>query len=404
MFKRIAVATVVLVAIAAVGAGLWYYRPWTPYSPARIASLSEPTQLPYNFRHMDEFFPARPVKAGNTPRPLEGNSAPLELTYTFGGHPKSLETFLHESNTLGLIVLRDGDIVHEQYRLGANDTDRFTSWSVAKSVVATAIVMAAREGKIESLDDPVSRYAPQFEGSGFADVPLAALLRMSSGVKFNEQYQAEDSDIRPYFFNTFILGKNADELLKPFQRDREPYSDFEYISPNSHVLSAVLRGVYEKPLAAIISEKIWQPLGMEADAYWLQNRDDDKGLALGYCCLNARLRDYARFGQFYLEAFNGEGIGNALLPEGWAQQLNKPASADHRPGGERYQGRGYSHHFWLPPQPDGEFMAAGVYGQYVFIDPARRIVIARNSADPDWTPRQQESAAVMQALAAAFAR
>jgi CubicO group peptidase (beta-lactamase class C family) len=402
MLKRIVLTLVAAALVCASAAALWYYRPWSPYSPARIAMMQQPEELPYGFRHMDEYFPSLPVPAGEEPRPLPSRAVPLELSYTFDGQRKTLEQFLEESRTLGLVVLKDGAIVHEQYRMGAHDEDRFTSWSVAKSFIATVIAMAVREGEIESLDDPAAKYAPQFEGSGFADVALADLLRMSSGVDFNEDYAADDSDVRPYFFKAFILGRNADELLLPFQRDREPGTDFHYISPNSQVLSAVLRGVYGKPLAQIVSEKIWVPLGMEADAYWLRNRDDERGLALGYCCLNARLRDYARFGQFYLEASHGTGLGPEVLPEGWVARLNRPASPDHRPGHTPYQGRGYSYHFWLPPEHDGEFMAAGVYGQYVFIDPARNVVIARSSADAEWWARQRESAAVMQAVARAM--
>jgi len=164
----------------------------------------------------------------------------------------------------------------------------------------------------------------------------------------------------------------------------------------------VLRAVYKKPLAEIISEKIWQPLGMEADATWLQHRDGDKGLALGYCCLNARARDYARFGQFYLDAFLNRGVSKIKLPEGWAQSLNKPASPAHKPGGELYSGRGYSYHFWLPPGNDGVFFAAGVYGQYVWIDPSRNMIIVRTSADPEFIPRFPESARVFEAIASQY--
>lgn len=400
MLRKLLAAASALVIIALVAGGLWYYRPWSDFSPAKIASLSEPENLPVSFRSMADFFPSRVVHSGDSRSPLPSAPAPLTLQYEYAGEEKTLERFLEESRTTGLLVLKDGVIVHEQYRLGADRESLFTSWSVAKSFVATVVMMALREGRIDSLDDPVVKYAPQFAGSGFADVSLANLLIMSSGVDFNEDYNADDSDIRPYFFDTFILGRNADELLRPFQRSRPPGTDFDYLSPNTHVLSAVLRGAYDKPLARIMSEKIWRPLGMEADALWLQNRDDADGLALGYCCLNARLRDYARFGQFYLEAFHGNGKGAELLPPDWAPSLNKPASEDHRPGGEKYQGRGYSRHFWLPPQADGEFMAAGVYGQYIFIDPSRRVVIVRTSADPQWTARQRESARVMQAIAA----
>jgi len=251
---------------------------------------------------------------------------------------------------------------HEQYLNGGARDSLFTSWSVAKSFIATAIVMALEEGLIDSLDDTAAKYAPQYAGSDFGESSLKSLLAMSTGVEFNEDYVSDDSDIRPFFFDSFILGKDPDLLLKPFKKSREAFSDFDYISPNSHVLSAVLRGVYKQSIADIISQKIWQPMGMEADATWLQHRDDEKGIALGYCCLNARLRDYARFGQFYLEASNGKGLGAEVLPSDWLEKLPKPASASHAPGGKNYAGRGYSYHFWLPQYEQGVYFAAGVYG------------------------------------------
>jgi CubicO group peptidase (beta-lactamase class C family) len=212
---------------------------------------------------------------------------------------------------------------------------------------------------------------------------------------------SDDSDVRPFFFNSFILGKDPDGLLLPFKRSRDAMTDFHYISPNSHVLSAVLRGVYKKPIADIMTEKIWQPLGMEADATWLQHRDDAKGLALGYCCLNARLRDYARFGEFYLKASNGQGLGESTLPDGWVERLPKPATPSHQPGGEQYSGRGYSYHFWLPEQ-EGPYFAAGVYGQFIWIDPARNLVIVKTSADNDFLTRHQETAVVFEAISEAY--
>ena len=224
---------------------------------------------------------------------------------------------------------------------------------------------------------------------------------MSTGIEFNEDYVADDSDVRPFFFNSFILGKDPDNLLMPFKRSRDEFSDFHYISPNSHVLSAVLRGVYKKSVAEIMSEKIWQPLGMEADATWLQHRDDEKGIALGYCCLNARLRDYARFGEFYLNAAKGKGLGASTLPKGWVESLPKPATAAHTPGGENYSGRGYSYHFWLPER-EGVFFASGVYGQFIWVDPARNLVIVKTSADNEFLTRYPESAAAFEAISQVY--
>jgi CubicO group peptidase (beta-lactamase class C family) len=387
----------ILIVITAIAAASWYYRPWSDYSPAKMAMLEDPEQIAKSFRSMSSIVPNKVIVKAERASGFVEQLQPLELDFEFNGSEKNLNTFLDESNTTGLIVLKEGVLRHEQYRNGGSHQSLFTSWSVAKSFVATVIVMAQKEGLINSLDDKAEKYAPQYAGSDFGSSSLKSLLAMSSGIEFNEDYDSDDSDIRPFFFNSFILGKDPDELLLPFKRSREAFSDFEYISPNSHVLSAVLRGVYRKPIADIISEKIWQPLGMEADATWLQHRDDEKGIALGYCCLNARLRDYARFGEFYLNAVQGKGLGVDALPEGWVESLPKPATPAHRPGGDRYSGRGYSYHFWLPER-DGVFFAAGVYGQFIWIDPARNLVIVKTSADNDFLTRYPETASAFEAI------
>jgi len=391
----------ILILLAAVAAASWYYRPWSDYSPARMAVLEDPSQIAKSFRTMSSIVPHKRVHKADQASVFIEQLQPLVLEFEFEGLRKSLDQFLDESGTTGLIVLKDGVMRHEQYRNGGSRESLFTSWSVAKSFVATVIVMAHKEGLIDDLDDKAEKYAPQYAGSDFGSSSLKSLLAMSSGVKFNEDYVSDESDVRPFFFNSFILGKDPDNLLLPFKRSRDAFVDFHYISPNSHVLSAVLRGVYKKPIAEIMTEKIWQPLGMEADATWLQHRDDKKGVALGYCCLNARLRDYARFGEFYLNAAQGKGLGPSLLPEGWVESLPRPATAMHKPGGEMYSGRGYSYHFWLPER-EGVFFASGVYGQFIWIDPARNLVIVKTSADNDFLTRYPESAAAFEAISQVY--
>ncbi len=388
---------VVLILLGVIAAASWYYRPWSEYSPAQMAVLQDPSEIANSFRNMSSILPSKSVPNGNEISEFVEQLQPLALNFSYNGANKSLDQFLDESGTTGLLVLKDGVMRHEQYRNGGSRESLFTSWSVAKSFVATVIVMAQKEGLINSLDDKAEKYAPQYAGSDFGSSSIKSLLAMSTGIKFNEDYVADDSDVRPFFFNSFILGKDPDGLLLPFKRSRDAFTDFHYISPNSHVLSAVLRGVYKKPLAEIISEKIWQPLGMEADATWLQHRDDEKGVALGYCCLNARLRDYARFGEFYLNAVKGKGLGATVLPQDWVNSLPKPATPAHKPGGENYSGRGYSYHFWLPER-DGVFFASGVYGQFIWIDPARDLVIVKTSADNDFLTRYNETAAMFEAV------
>lgn len=377
----------------------WYYRPWSSYSPAKISSMAKPENMVENFRNMGDLIPFETINADYNFRQLAGQSEDLDISFTFEGNQKSLEAFLKDSNSTGLLVLKNGIIRHEQYRLGSNNNSLFTSWSVAKSFVATVIAMAHKEGLIDSLDDPAQKYAPQYAGSDYGKISLNGLLAMSSGINFNEDYVYDDSDIRPFFFNSFIRGQEPDLLLKAFNQSRDEFTDFDYISSNSHVLSAVLRGVYQKSLAQIMSEKIWQRMGMEANATWLKHRQDEQGQALGYCCLNARLRDYARFGQFYLEAVTNlsNGQEHPLLTSSWLQELPIADSAVHEAGGEKYAGRGYSQHFWLPKKA-GIFFASGVYGQIIWVDPERQIVIVKTSADEQYQSRFDENAAAFEAI------
>jgi CubicO group peptidase (beta-lactamase class C family) len=220
---------------------------------------------------------------------------------------------------------------------------------------------------------------------------------MSAGMNFNEEYSPQaPSDVRPLFFNAFILRRDVDEMVGEITRNREPGQDQHYTSPNSHVLSAVVRGVYDGTLAEIMSEELWTPLGMTRRATWLQNQPGPDGVAIGYCCLQANSEDYARLGQLYLQ--DGVWNGERLLPEGWVDQATIPNEPFQEPGATPYPGRGYALHFWVPEGYDGEFYAAGVFGQYIWVDRLRGVVIAWNSGDADWGPRNAEQTAVLRAI------
>lgn len=395
--KRIIFALIAVIVIAALAAAGWYYRPWSPYSPAKISALDVAEDYPDTFQRMDDILPASIIAAG-APQPLPRTDGGLPQTYEFEGETRALDDFYTRSRMIGVSVLRDGELVTQAFRHGAGPDTRFTSWSVAKSVVATLIAKAMEDGLIDSLDDDAAQYAPQFAGSDYGDTSLRHLLMMSAGMDFNEVYSPEaPSDVRPLFFNAFILRRNVDEMVAEIIRDREPGQDQHYTSPNSHVLAAVARAVYGGRLAEVVSEEVWTPLGMVQDATWLQNRPGEDGIAIGYCCLQAASEDYARFGQLYLQ--DGVWEGERILPEGWVDQATIPNEPFQEPGATPYPGRGYAMHFWVPEGYDHEFYAAGVFGQYIWVDRARGVVIAWNSGDADWAGKNAEQTAVLRAIA-----
>lgn len=391
-----------------VGAGLlamtaagWYFRPWSDYSPAEIQAATSVDRLAHTFRNMSEVFPYRTIETGNSVVETSRNVSNSTVSYRFNDETRSIDQWLAESDSTGLMVLRDGVVVHEQYLLGSTPDTHHTSWSVGKSYVATLIAMAMHQGLIDNLDQTAAEFAPQYEGTPYGDTSLRHLLMMSAGVDFNEDYNAEGSDIRRLFLGANIFGQNIDTLVADVERNRNPGEDLHYVSANTHVLSAVVRAIYDRPLAEIVQQQIWEPLGMTRSAYWNQNIPGDNGMAIGYCCLNASLEDYARFGQFYLQ--NGNWQGEQLVPEDWVVAATRPNADFQEPGPDGvYAHRGYGLHFWVPEGYDGEYFMAGVYGQYVWVDERRGIVIARTAADPTWTARTEESLIAMRALAAHY--
>ncbi len=390
-----------IIALVAGAFGGWYFRPGSEYSPARIQAAISPDRYVQTFRSMGEIFPYRTINTGESATPLPRETRNETVSYAWDGGSKSIDEWMAESDTTGLIVMRDGVVVHEEYLLDADVETRHTSWSVGKSFVATLIAIALEEGHIANLDQTAEMFAPQYGGTPYGQTTLRHLLMMSAGVDFNEDYSAPGSDIRNLFIGAAIFRRDIDGIVAAVERDREPGEDLHYVSANTQVLSAVVRGIYRAPLAEVMEEKIWRPLGMSGSAYWNQNTPGDNGMAIGYCCLNAKLEDYARMGQFYLQ--DGVWDGERILPEGWVNQATRPNAPFQAAGPEsRYRHRGYGLHFWVPDNHDGEYFMAGVYGQYVWVDERRGIVIARTAADPTWGPRTAESLTAMRALSAHY--
>jgi len=361
--------------------------------------------LPALFRQMGERFPSRVVPRGDGPvfafaraeRPLAG------VTFVYGGATKSLDAFLDETQTTGLLVVQDDAIVHERYFRGAGASSTLTSFSVAKSFVSALVGAAIDEGTIASVDVPVSEIAPALRGTPYEGVPLRHVLQMSSGVRFDENYADPFSDVDQMFLRSFVFGTPIDDTPKRLTRKSASGQGFDYISVDTQVLGAVVRAATGKPLATYLSEKIWRPLGMEHDASWVTDRDAPEGVEYAFCCLNATLRDYARFGRLFLRG--GDWNGRRVLSERWVRESVVPSepwlvkSGGYTPDWDI----GYQYQWWVPNGPDGEFSAIGIYGQYVYVNPAHRVVIVKTSADPGYDTRDMETIAAFRAIVGALA-
>ncbi|MCU0259375.1 MAG: beta-lactamase family protein [Solirubrobacteraceae bacterium] len=332
-----------------------------------------------SFTALDRLFPTRAVRAGGEVRELPRHPAPPDWPF--------VQAYLDAHPATGLLVVKDGRVLVERYQYGRQPDHRFTSFSMAKTLVAMAVGVAVAEGRIASIDDPVDRYEPALAASAWRGVPLRHVLTMASGVRFDETYDRADTDIaRLSRAWTRQEGTLLERLAAIGAREAAPGERFAYASVETQVLGQVLARATGTPLADYVSERIWRPMGAEADAAWVL---DAGGTEAAYCCLSARLRDWARLGLLLLEG--GRRDGGTIVPADWVEAATTVRAADRHLQPRRatpYFGYGYQ--TWILPDGLG-FALLGVRGQAVFVSPRERLVIAQTAVWP--SPRDASLAA-----------
>jgi CubicO group peptidase (beta-lactamase class C family) len=350
------------------------------------------------FRHIDRLYPTRVVARGPDVHPLPASPTPItELHVESGGRRYDLYDYVSLNRVSGLLAIKDGLIVLELYGLGNDEATRWMSMSVVKSMTATLVGSALVDGHIASLDDAVTAYLPELGGSAYEGVTVRHLLTMTSGVGWNETYTDPTSDRR-----RMLEAQNAQEpgaileLMAALPRVAEPGTRWNYSTGETHVLGALVRAATGRPVAQYLSETLWAPFGMEADAtWWLESPD---GLEVGGSGLSATLRDYGRFGLFLLAG--GEAGGRRMLPDAWVEEAGSPTIVDGEP---------VDYGFMLWPIADregtihaGAFEAVGIFGQHVYVNPDERLVIVVWQALPKpLMPPPIDDEAFFAALAAA---
>ncbi len=388
--------------LAVIALALSYFRPWATHKPSTMNSMFKPENRIEFFRNMDRVFPKRDIAASTSPAPFaQGTVIALPASFAHASANENTNAFLDRSDTTSLFVLKNGKVAYENYFKGANRDSKFTSWSVAKTFVGTLAGIALAEGKIKSLDDRALIYLPELQGRDYGDSTIRSLLQMASGVKFDETYHHPLSDINWFFYRTFILGQRANTVVQGRERFAPPSAEFNYISSDTQLLGAILARVYAKPLASVLEEKIWQPLGMEQSAFWSIDRDHNEGQEIGFCCLNATARDFAKLGQLYLQ--NGEWQGKSLLSPQWVALATKPTEKWQQPDEDDPLDLGYAFKWWIPGWKKGEqqteFLARGVWGQHIYVNTAKQVVIVRTSVDPRANANTSVSLSLYRAIA-----
>lgn len=318
------------------------------------------------FRMMDQIpflIKSRPIKAGQTPRTLPAGPALPDSV--------DIETFMQENKVAGLVILHKGRVRYAGYGLEFGAEGRWTSFSVAKSLTSTLVGAAIKDGFITSLDANVADTITGLKGSAYDGVTIEQLLTMSSGVAWNEDYSDPNSDVA--LFNQHKPAGDINPIvdyMRRLKRAHTPGTVWNYSTGETNMIGLLVREATGKTLADYAAEKIWQPYGMAADASWLL---DDAGAEISGCCIQASTMDFARIGQFMLDGAKVNGV--SIVPDDWIKRATK-----------RYfdvPGRDYGYGFQWWTYQAGAYGARGIFGQSIYIDPARQLVIAINGSWAD---------------------
>ena len=329
-----------------------------------VNSLFNAEKIVANFSHMNTAFLTTPVSRG------DGPTSPLPHGDAWTPPPE-VPTWITDRSVTSLLVMQNGKLRYEEYFLGTTPDDRRISWSVAKSYLSSLFGVLVAEGAITSLDDPVTKYAPKLKNTAYDGASIRNVLNMASGVVFDEDYLDENSDIKR-MGRVIALGGTLDDFTASFTETfAQPGTAWQYVSIDTHVIGMVIRGATGRDIPSLLSEKIIAPLGLEQAPYYIT---DGAGVAFVLGGLNLTTRDYARFGQMILQ--DGAYGGQKVVPADWIAAATT-ASA---PTGDGK--RQYGYQWWAPADAHpGEFYGIGVYGQYIYFDKPRGVLIVTTGAD-----------------------
>lgn len=355
--------------------------------PERIL-LWSPQERPVGLRNMEKISPVRRVKHGASVFPLPYGTKELDVTYSYDGQTWDTRTFMEQNDVAGLVVLKKGQILLERYALGFDEQSLWTSFSVAKSITSTLLGAAIADRHIRSVDDLVIRYLPVLKGTAYDGVSLRQILNMTSGVKWNEDYNDPESDVnRCHRAVDARLGSPLLTYLAALPREADPGTKWVYKTAETDLVGEIVMAATGKTLSDYLSEKIWAAFGMERDAYWMLRG----GKELGGCCLSMSLRDYARVAAFVLGG--GKTGRGPSLPDGWMAEavLATPASQEsmQRSG----TGAGYGFQWWVGVDGPGTYGARGIFGQSIHLHPAEDLIIVTLSAWPTPLDTKRRNAA-----------
>ena len=334
----------------------------------------------WNFADRRDYkkFPTRPLPA--SPEPFHYVEAATELApkaHLEGDRSTPFDSWLADHKTVAFLVIRRDTILYERYFKGYDAAHVHPSFSMAKSVVSMLIGAAIADGLIRDVQQPIVDFIPELKDNGFEGVTIEHVLQMTSGIDFKESYVNPFGTVAKFYY-----GRQLEKYTLKLKLKRPPGTKWEYVSGDTQLLGLLLTRALsakgdQRTLTEYLNDRLWRPLGMEHASSWSIDKKKD-GIEKAFCCINAPARDFAKLGSLYLK--KGQWRGQQLVPKEWVETSTKVSTLNGGVTSYRYQ--------WWLPYNDGTFHAEGILGQYIYVDPARELVMVRLGSaygDLDWT-------------------
>ena len=360
------------------------------YKLYKLATLYNEKSIAKNFISINKIFDtSNPISASEKPFVFEKEDFELPDSYEFEGEQLNLIEGLDHFHTDGLIILHDGKMLFEKYWNGNTKDSKHIAFSVSKSYLSALFGIAIEEGLIKSIDDNVSIYLDDFEGTGYEDVKIKNLLQMSSGIEFNEDYADPNSDINR-FARATAKGSSFRDFAKTLKNGKKQGTYNHYVSLDTQVLGMILESVTDMPLREYLYKRIWSKIGTESDAYYIA---DKTGTDMALGGLNATLRDFSKFGQLYLN--EGSWDGEQIVPKSWVIKSHTPDAPHLMPNAGDLSSSewGYGYQWWIPGDPLTDYTAHGIFNQFIYVDPVSNVVIAKTSSNHRFRSEKEYSKA-----------
>ena len=330
------------------------------------------------FHSIDSIFHTAPVKSGQAATILPYNERPLSFTYKFGSKIYTPNQFLERTYTNALLVMKDDKVVYENYRNLTGPGTHFLSMSMAKSITSILIGAALEDGYINSLGDKVETYVPELKGTAFEGASVRDLLLMKSGVDRMDNYMPETGSQSARLREDILVFNRRRSVDEAFivKKIDEPGKTFRYSTLNTNVLGWVLEKATGRPVNEYMSERLWKPLGAEADAFFMTDGPPGVGRPTNGMGFNAVLRDFARIGQLMLH--NGRAGGRQIISAEWVRESTVPIGPEPAAPDED---QGYQYQWWTLVNSNA-YMAIGLQGQFIYIDPDTNTIVVKLSYLP----------------------